>query len=391
MRKKSIGKLAAAVAIAMSLNIGNAQALDVLTDLNSYTSGIAPTTAGNTTTITTTNNIDLYNWSSFNLGSSETANFVFSTNGQTAVNYVNPGLNPSSLMGNIQGSGASGNVMLFNPNGITISGSAGVANLNNFFVSTSQFDGISGNKVMFSEPDVTNALTVNNITFNNVNNAHFVAPGVVFNNGSTAGALSIRAIESGEYDVAGNIFSAEQGYGNIQINGNLQATTALTDENGSIYLMAGRVVLNGDIDVSGSNGGAVNINTKDFDHYGSIKALGNDGEGGVVDIQATKYTATSNAEIDVSGKTGGGDINLVADYQILTSGSCKATSSEGKGGNINISAPLLKQLSVNIDASGHTGGGEIYLGVENSQLNTLSDGSIVKANATGEHGDGGII
>ncbi len=472
MRKKSIGKLAAAVATVMALQVNSAQALNTGTDLNSYTSGVAPTTVCNITKITTTNNIDLFNWSSFNLGKNEVAKFIFSAEGQTAVNYINPGMNPSFLMGKIKGSGARGNVMFFNPNGITISKNTRVMNLNTFFVSTNQFDGISDNKILFSEPVNTNVLNIQKINLKNVNNAHFVAPGIVFNNTrniSTGGSFSIRAIGGGEFDVLNNAFSNEQGikspalsddivnidigkkkisskditiqakgayegYADIQISGKLEANTAIAGENGSIYIMASnsstaensgaqmilngkisgenadvnleskRVVLNGDIDASGNNGGIITIDTRYFDHYGSIKAIGNEGQGGVVDIQATKYTAVSDALIDASGKTKGGDITLLTDYEILTSGTYKAASNEGKGGNIKISAPLLKQLSVNIDASGHTGGGEILLGGEfkggmyleedvipNSMLNTLSDGSTIKANCTGENGDGGTV
>ena len=486
MKKKTAGKLAAAVAIALALHVNSVQALNVSTDLNNYTSSVKPYTVSETTTVPTNHNIDIYNWSSFNVGEHETVNFLFSQNGQTAVSYLEPGVNPSAIEGMITCTGQkNGNVFLFNPNGLIMTKNASVCNIDTFFVSTNQFDGISGNKILFSEPDVTNRLTVQNIYFHNTNNAHFVAPGIEFNPGlylagkfspitnivgkhiSVNDTLSIKALGGGEYDISTHLFSNEQevtspalsseiinintysniisaknidieskanydGYTNIQISGNFEANSALTEENGSIYIMASNsseaensgshmalngslvsadvnidvqnVVLNGEIDASGNNGGVITINSKSFDHYGNIIALGNNGKGGSVDIQATDYTASTEALIDVSGKTDGGDIKIIADNQIETSGNYRTISNEGNGGNIKISAPILKQLSLNIDASGHTEGGKILLGGEfkggmyleediipNSVLNIFDEGCLIKANCTGNNGNGGTI
>lgn len=210
MKEKYVNKLMHML-MAVYLSITSAYALNA-SDCFNHTSTVAPTTNLNTTTIPVDHTIDQFHWSQFNLNSNETANFVFSANGQTAVNYVSPGANPSTILGNIQGSGASGNVMLFNPNGIIISGNGTIKDLNTFFASTHQFNGVSGSQVLFSEPAITNTLNVNNINLTNVNNAHFVAPGVIFNanqNIQAQNSFSIRAIGGGEYDVSSNTFSNE--------------------------------------------------------------------------------------------------------------------------------------------------------------------------------------
>lgn len=469
MREKFINKFIILLLIVVCLNANQAHALNAATDyIDSSTGSTTPVTVGNTTTITASHNIDVYHWSSFNLGASETANFVFSTAGQTAVNYLSPGADASTIAGQINGVGASGNVMLFNPNGILINNGT-VTNLNTFFASTHQFDSISGNNILFSEPTATNALTVNNINLTNVNNAHFVAPGVVFDAShdiTASNSFSTRIIGGGEYDPSSNNFSNEVNVNNpvfasryivskveagtnkitskditieskvnyagdadIIINGQLEANTAVVGEHGSIYLLAqnsnssvysnndiiingqiggtsadvsittNRICLNGTIDVSGDTGGNVDITTKAFDNYGTTKAVGNAGSGGNVNIWATRYVGTRNSEIDVSGTTQGGQINLSSDYQIVSSGTYNATSSTGVGGTVMMSAPLIKLFGANIDASGATGGGNVYLGgsgsfdvdMQTNIFNIFGEASSVKANCTGTGKGGNVV
>lgn len=195
MRRVISPKKLLSVALCLLFSCSNVFALNAATDLINHTSGVAPTTNGNVTNITTTHNIDTYHWSSFNLAGNETANFIFGANGQTALNYLSPGANPSAIYGSIISSGARGNILLFNPNGIMMGGGASVSGANTFFASTNKFDGIVNGKVTFSEAEKNNPLTIGNIKFNNVNNAHFVAPNVVFkaDNINTSNSVSFRA------------------------------------------------------------------------------------------------------------------------------------------------------------------------------------------------------
>lgn len=372
MLYKNLNNLIAVLIIIICISVNSAHALDAATDLVSHTSTMAPTTIGNTTTIPVEHSVDLYHWSQFNLGAGETANFVFSANGQTAVNYLNPGANPSTILGNITGSGASGNVMLFNPNGIIISGNGTVSNLNTFFASTHQFNGVSGNQVLFSEPAIANALNVNNINLTNVNNAHFVAPGVIFNAGQNIAAkdsFGIRGIGGGQYDVSNNTFSNEVGVktpisalgdnlvkidtginkitskditietkGNyaanadIHFNGTLEAKTAVVGQNGSIYLLA------------------ENSNTSENSGAQIILDGLIGGERAKVEMKAQKLI--QKGTIDVSGIAAGGEINLIATDMIKQEGTLKAncTGENGNGGNINIISKGTADVSGTIEA-----------------------------------------
>src|SRR5574344_1605984 len=180
-----------AVLLCFLLCSNNVLALDAGIDLINHTSDIKPVTSGNVTDITTTHPIDTFHWSSFNLNKSETANFIFTKSGQTALNYLSPGANPSTIYGSIMNSGMSGNVLLFNPNGIRIGKGASISGVNTFFASTNQFEKIESDKILFSEPKVNNSLTVETINTNNVNNVHFVAPNITIKTDKISSAKSV--------------------------------------------------------------------------------------------------------------------------------------------------------------------------------------------------------
>ncbi|MDD3593169.1 MAG: hypothetical protein PHX18_00905 [Candidatus Gastranaerophilales bacterium] len=90
-------------ALLMIFSSNMAFALDASNCIN-HTSGVNPVTNGAVTTITTTNNIDTFQWNQFNVGSNETAFFQFTQNGQTAVNYLDPRADVSAIFGAIKGS-----------------------------------------------------------------------------------------------------------------------------------------------------------------------------------------------------------------------------------------------------------------------------------------------
>lgn len=466
MRNKYVFNLMLTIALCFTFNV--AYALDPA-DLITGTGTVSRVDPNTVKIQASTANIDTYHWGQYNIGAGETAFYQFMANGQTAVNYLTPGANPSVILGNIKGStDFVGNILLFNPNGITIGTGSNITNFNSFFASTNQFKGVAGNNVLFSEPSITNALNVNGPNISNVANAHFVAPGVIFNatNIAPKNSFSARVIGGGEYNTATNTFSNETAAtkpvitpnaysidfngsvksnditiesktdyaqsADILFNGTLEATKTVEGKNGSVYLLADnsssadyagsqmvlngtikgneanttfkadRVCLNGDIDVSGAKGGSVNINTECLDQNGNILAKGTTGDGGNVNIRTTTYTAVKDSTIDVSSHGcggNGGTIDIAADYQILSSGTYKATSDYGLGGKIKVTAPLNKLFGVNLDSSGYTGGGNLYIGgagtsneaIETSLFNVFSDASIAKANCLGPIGKAGNI
>lgn len=436
MRNKLFAKRLFLAILCSLFTCNNVFALNAATDLLDHTSGVNPTTNGNVTNITTTHNIDVYHWSSYNLAPKEIANYIFSANGQTALNYLSPGANASTIYGAIMSSGARGNILLFNPNGIMMGAGASVSGANTFFASTNKFDGIVNGKVTFSEAEKNNPLTIGNIKFNDVNNVHFVAPNVIVNadNISATNSVSLRAIGGGEYDVNENLFSNETGvknpitkanildvnakvasnkvtveaktdsetYATAMISGDIKANKAVTGENGEVYIIASndntsstagiQVVQNATIN---GDGAKVDVNVADYVQNSNIDVSGNNG--GTINIRTTNYVAGKDATINASGTSEGGNISIEGNNQIVTSGTYDVSSSSGSGGTIKISAPTAKLLDAHIDASGCTAGGNVYIGgpgissedIAKSNLTIFSKDSEI--NASSSNGKGGSV
>jgi filamentous hemagglutinin family protein len=103
----------------------------------------AITTQGATTTINQASPKTVINWSSFNIGRSETVNFVQPSTSSVALNRINDS-NGSQIMGSLN---ANGNVFLTNPNGITFAKGAQI-NVGGLVASTlsiSDADFLKGN------------------------------------------------------------------------------------------------------------------------------------------------------------------------------------------------------------------------------------------------------
>jgi len=368
-------KLTSAI-LCLLFTCNNVFALNAASDLIEHTSGVNPTTSGNVTNITTTHNIDTYHWSSFNIAGNETANFIFGANGQTALNYLSPGANASAIYGSIMSSGAKGNILLFNPNGIMMGAGASVSGANTFFASTNKFDGIVDGKVTFSEAEKNNPLTIGNIKFNDVNNVHFVAPNVIVNadNLTTSNSISFRAIGGGEYDINANLFSNKIGVKNpitntnmLDVNANITSNKVTIDAKADADIYATALV-SGDIKanktVKGENGEIYIVASNDNNSStASMQVVQNatlSGDGAKVDINTQNLV--QNGNIDVSSKTGGGEINLVATDTIKQDGTLKANCAgeNGNGGNINLFANKTADISGTIEAkkgsSSGTGG-----------------------------------
>jgi len=199
-------------------------------------------------------------------------------------------------------------------------------------------------------------------------------------------------------------------FGNIDIDGTsgtLTSTGAIRAngiQGGNIKIASAFTGLGGSIEVLGDKGGNVSINSDTLSLAGNIKATGTTNSGGNVNINTTgKNWETSTSVIDASGSTGG-SISNIAEQQITTSGKYLAKGTSGIGGNIDITSSALKFLSSEIDASGYTGGGKIQLGGEyqggknlltdeipNAQTLAMTSGTSVKADTTGNNGDGGTI
>lgn len=399
MKEKNIFKKVSAVFVCILFSCNNVFALNAATDLLDHTSGVNPTTSGNITNITTTHNIDVYHWSSYNLAPNEIANYIFNANGQTALNYLSPGANASAIYGAIMSSGAKGNILLFNPNGIMMGAGASVSGANTFFASTNKFDGIVNGKVTFSEAEKNNPLTIGNISFNNVNNVHFVAPNVIVNadNLTTSNSISIRAIGGGEYDVDANLFSNEVSVKNpiantnmLDVNANIEsnkvtleakadadtvatalvsgeihANKAVTGENGEVYIIASN-------DATSTNSGASVLQNSTI-------------TGDSAKVTVTAGTLIQNSDIDVSGSSGG-SVNITASKDYAQNANILAKGTDSEGGTVDMNAKnITTASSATTDVSGKTQGGTIDIEGD-SQI--VSSGTY---NASSSSGNGGKI
>ena len=180
----------------------------------------------------------------------------------------------------------------------------------------------------------------------------------------------------------------------VNIPGNLVATTA-SQQNGVITLGSGSDIVvagnltakeggninvegdflsfGGEVDVSGTNAGAINLNsTGEISLGGTLNASSTQNSGGAINIKSEyKIVQSYGSEINSSGNTNGGDILLSAP-NIMSSGSVSAKGNQ-LGGYVDIeSEGFIRLLSSKIDVAGNTQGGLVRIGGEFQGNNNLT-------------------
>ncbi len=180
----------------------------------------------------------------------------------------------------------------------------------------------------------------------------------------------------------------------VNIPGNLVATTA-SQQNGVITLGSGSDIVvagnltakeggninvegdflsfGGEVNVSGTNAGAINLNSSgEISLGGNLNASSTQNSGGAINIKSEyKIVQSYGSEINSSGNTNGGDILLSAP-NIMSSGSVSAKGNQ-QGGYIDIeSEGYIRLLSSKIDVAGNTQGGLVRIGGEFQGNNNLT-------------------
>ncbi len=164
------------------------------------------------------------------------------------------------------------------------------------------------------------------------------------------------------------------------------------------------VSLGGKVFAGGSEGGRIEVVAGGLNIAGSLLAQGESDSGGQIEINVKKNSwENSSARLDVSGKTGG-RIRYIGAQQILSSGKYLAVGFEREGGTVDVTAPIMKFLSAEVNADGQSGGGTIRLGGElqggkglvndelpNAQTVALNDGTRLSADTLGPSGPGGHL
>ncbi|WP_216700274.1 CHAT domain-containing protein [[Leptolyngbya] sp. PCC 7376] len=183
--------------------------------------------------------------------------------------------------------------------------------------------------------------------------------------------------------------------GLITNDGTLQGQTINID---------GRTLLNRNvINVNGTNGGTVDIQTQYFSNSagGEILADGTEGDGGIVSIESEQSIIfTADSRFSAKGNFSGGSIslNVGESGNQLISGTINVSGENGAGGEVTITGDRLGIFGAKITADGATDGGEILIGgdyqgsgdLQRSSTTTVGLNSEITANALTD-GDGGKV
>ena len=168
----------------------------------------------------------------------------------------------------------------------------------------------------------------------------------------------------------------------IKNTGVIRATGVMANADGSVTLTGGE----GDI----LNTGVVAAIQKNIQ-----------GEtvGGRILASAKNITTDPGSIMTAAGTEKGGEIRLAAKDTVYASGKVEAGSTAGKGGKVQVTGERVALIQAEVDVSGKTGGGTVmvggdYLGknpeVPNAKAVVMTSDSVIRANAT-ENGDGGKV
>lgn len=309
------------------------------------TSGSAAiSSSGTTTTIHQSTDRAIIRWNSFDVGVSESVQFVQPSSSSITVNRIQD-TKASRIDGRI---GANGNIILLNPNGVVF-GATAVVDVNGLVASSSDLEDdsgfMAGGAVKLTRPGRADAAIINHgsITAREGGLVGLVAPGVE-NHGVIEARLGRVALASG--DIA-TIDLAGDGLIKIEVTDAVLAqhvlnTGTIRADGGSIILTAAQA--RGMVDALVTNTGTLQANTvtvggvekrgeitlstKGLDitlprgngmvfATGEIKAEGVDAgqAGGMITILSDKINIGYGTYVTAAGDTDGGTIKIGGAYQ----------------------------------------------------------------------------
>ena len=283
------------------------------------------TPSANTTKVNQTTEDVVINWSSFNVGTGQTTQFVQPNSSAIAVNRVGAA-SASQILGTLD---ANGRVVLINGNGILFGKNAQV-NVGSLIATStdgSDLDVLSGK---FTKAGKQNAAIVNNgiITVGTNGTVALVAPNVT-NNGTVQaklGTVALGAANQFTVDFAGDglVSFAAQG----SVNGKATAANMgmLSGANVSMTARSAEGLAEGVVNASGI------IQAQGVQNIGGTIVL-DAGDGGRINLQG--------ANLNASGTNGGGAVTIGGWNQAAVSVGRSSTISasalqSGNGGNISV-------------------------------------------------------
>ncbi|MDR3460769.1 MAG: MBG domain-containing protein, partial [Beijerinckiaceae bacterium] len=300
------------------------------------------------------------NWQTFSIGQGNSVNVVQPSTSSAMLARVT-GNTTSTIAGSLT---ATGQLMLVNPNGISIT-SSGTVNAGAGFVATSlgisDQDYLAGKRTFTGNGASADVTNVGTITVGPGGYAALIG-GTVANSGTISVPMGRAGLGSGE--------------------------VATLDFSGDGFLQVG-------VPTHALGSGALVSNS------GKILA-----KGGNVEIRAAQARDAARQAINMSGVvearsvTGrNGDITLDGgDGAVAVSGKLDVSSRRGRGGGITITGRALALTGAKLNASGKTGGGTIRIGgdrqgrgtLAHAATTTIDAATTIRADATG-NGNGGTV
>ncbi|SEG72807.1 GLUG motif-containing protein, partial [Bosea lathyri] len=301
------------------------------------------------------------NWQSFSIGTGSSVAVVQPSTSAAMLARVT-GTTTSTIAGSLT---ATGQLVLVNPNGISIT-PTGTVNAGSGFVATT---------LGISDSDFLNGKR--GFTGNG-------ASGAVSNAGTiTVGPGGYAALIGGTVDNAGTISvpMGKVGLGSGEL--------ATLDFSGDGFLQVG-------VPTNAPGTGALVSNS------GKIRA-----NGGTVEIKAAAARDAARQAINMSGvvaarSVSGRDGNITLDGghgAVVVAGKLNVASRDGKGGRVTVTGRDIKLAGATLDASGKTGGGTVRIGGDRQGKGTLARAetvsidaaSTIKADATSTGNGGDVV
>lgn len=245
--------------------------------------------SANTTTVNQSSQNAALNWQSFDIGVSETVNFVQPNSSSVALNRV-LGADPSSILGSLS---ANGKVFLVNPNGILF-GTGAQVNVGGLVASTRNISDSDFMAGQYNFSGNSNAGILNQGAINADGGYVALLGANVSNQGvitAKLGSVTLAAGNAITLDVAGD--------GLLNVTVNAGAVDALVQNGGLIQANGGQVLLTARsagslLQSAVNNTGVIQAQTIE-NHNGVIKLLG--------DMQSG--TVNSGGKLDASAPVGG--------------------------------------------------------------------------------------
>jgi filamentous hemagglutinin family protein len=222
----------------------------------------------------------------------------------------------------------------------------------------------------------------------------------------------IRHVVNMEGVIEANTVDEEDGWvilgggdsGIVNVSGTIDASGDDAGEAGGEISVTGKTLFSsGTLNVEGqTDGGKVNLDAEVIINSGSIKANGNEGNGGNVEIGFTRNYQAMEASIISANGTGGNGGSILIDGgsvgRLFTSGSHTTTSSGGIGGSLELFGNEVLLVAARLDASGDNGGGAINIGGDYQGQGTVTLSSYTKVTTSTTiisdariNGDGGQV